>query len=146
MELNQKALNKTIKMRSVGDVCSVEEIVTAYLKACNEPEQARPFDASLVKPGDEVIVNGGGLAPYKFLAVTRTGLVALEDRDGDVISCCQGGCTIPPKPKNTVKVRLFKHISDTTLPTAIQEHSWQTYLNNPRWKPCSAIVEIEVTE
>lgn len=42
MELNNEALNKVIKMRNEGVVSSVEEIVAAYLAACNEkkPETA----------------------------------------------------------------------------------------------------------
>jgi len=146
MELNRKALNKAIKLRNEGDVSSVEEIVTAYLDACNEPEQARPFDPALVKPGDEVIVEDGRISPYKLIGVTCTGIVALEDRKGYVVSCPPEECTIPPKLKKTVKVRLFKHISGIPLPTAIHEYAWPSYLDCPEWTPCSDIIEIEVTE
>ena len=145
MELNRKALNKAIKLRNEGDVSSVEEIVTAYLEACNEPEQARPFDAALVKPGDEVICEQ--IRHRKFVGMTSTGLVVTEPPAGSWCPIWEPSVvTLPPKPKKTVKVRLFKHITDFQSATVIDEKYWQAYLDSPRWTPCSAIVEIEVTE
>ena len=146
MELNHKALNKTIKMRNEGDVSSVEEIVAAYFDACNEPEQARPFDAALVKPGDDVICEQA--RHRKFVGMTIGGLVVTETPAGGMVQVWEPAIvTIPPKPKKTVKVRLFRGVVKPLYIVVIPEKTWGVYIDNPElWEPCSAIVEIEVTE
>ena len=144
MELNQKALDvvtSTFGTRYAG-------VIACYVRACNQEKEPKPipFDAALMKPGDEVIVEGGICAPYKYLAVTRVGIVVLENCDGGVSARAANECTIPPKPKKTVKVRLFRNIGNRMCIGVISESSWGSYVDDPNWEPCSAIVEIEVTE
>lgn len=140
-ELNQKALDVVMVRygsRHAG-------VIECYLKACNEKEsepKASPFDPALVKPGDEVVVNDGAHAPYKFVGMTSRGIVVCENCDGMVCERFPDQITIPPKC-TTVKVRLFRSRHGVY---AITENAWLAYVDNSGWTPCSDIVEIEVTE
>ena len=142
MELNQKALEAARNLYK-KQMCSAQDIVEEYIKACNEPEQARPFAPALVKPGDEVICKQMAI-PRKFVGMTSSGLVVTETPAGGMVQVWEPSIvTIPHKPKKTVKVRLFRYPGGK--PAVLLESDSDRCFENG-WEPCSAIVEIEVTE
>ena len=150
MELNQKALDvvtSNFGTRYAG-------VIACYVRACNQEKEPKPipFDASLVKPGDKVIVNDALKAVY--IGMSQNGNVCVEADhlpDGAGLYA-PTSITIPPKSvpsgtlKKTMAVRLFKPTTDSQTPTVVPETLWHAYLTSPSWKPCSAIVEIEVTK
>lgn len=144
-ELNQKALERA-KRLFFGPTSTFEDGIKAYLKACDEPAEPEPFDLSKVKPGDEVYVQGGGKAPYKFIGLTSDGRgIVIENKVGGVDRWSASSVTIPPKPRKTVRVKVFNH-PESIRPIIVHEDVWGNYAEAAGWKAISKAVEIEVTE
>jgi hypothetical protein len=140
VELNQKAYE--VASCFYRNNRGPAEIIIAYLEACNEKPKPIPFDASLVKPGDEVAVKTGIYALHKYIGVTKKGRVVVEAYDGIVSVHIPEDITIPPKTRKTVRVKVFKH-PKTLHSYIVHEDSWSYY---EEWKAISESVEIEVTE
>ena len=140
MELNQKALDKVMVKYGNRYAGPIE----CYLESCNEPEPARQFDPALVKPGDEVVVNDGAHAPYKFVGMTSRGIVVCENCDGIVCERFPDQITISPKPKKTVKVVLLKSQKGNVFPFLASRLDDSILMRD--CEPCSSIIEIEVAE
>ena len=142
MNLNHQAYEAA--REAYRNSCSLDNVIRTYLEACDKPASNQPFDSSLVKPGDEVLVSDGAFAPYKFLATTSNGKVVLEDGEGDVATRFVDECSLPPKPRKTVTVQLFRDVVNGKI-EAFSDTRFDRLLALG-WEPCSEFIEIEVTK
>lgn len=126
----------------------LKKAISTYLdtagKAClsTAGKVCTPFDPSLVKPGDVVLINKAFKGHY--IGMSRDGLVCVEDEhleDGACLYAAES-VSIPPKPKKTVKIWVYKRMSEGKP----YYYSYDKTVVSPGFVLVADGVEVEVSE